>query len=140
MKKLILLIILTIFLTGCDSYIELNDLVVINAIGIEKDNELYKIYISLVETKNKENITKIIEDKGSSINQILDNLSLTLNKKIYLSHLELLVVNNTIKDKEWQEIVNFFLNNNETREDYLVAYSNDLKKALETKEFNYINE
>ena len=40
MKKIFLILILFLF-TGCSSYIELNDLAIINAIGLEKANNTY---------------------------------------------------------------------------------------------------
>ena len=142
-KSLILAILLIIFVTGCDSYIELNDLVIINAIGITKTENDYNLYLSLVEPDENtlmEPKTTLQIATGSSINQIIDNLSLTLNKKIYLSHLNLLLIDDTIKKNEWEEIVNFFLNNNETREDYLVVNTNNIKEALEKTKFGFINE
>lgn len=47
MKKLLIILII-ITLTGCSSYIELNDLAIINSIGIQKDDNNYKISISLL--------------------------------------------------------------------------------------------
>ncbi len=142
MKKIIIIFIL-IFITGCDSYIELNDLAIINALGIEKVDNTYKIYAGTVQMLDEESLMPEIEVyqvEGTSLNQIIDNLSLALNKKIYLSHLDLLLLNDSIKDKELEEIINFFLNNNETREDFLVINTNDINKTLEKMKFQEINE
>ena len=87
MKKYLILIII-FFLTGCSSYIELNDLAIIDTIGIQKEDNNYKITISYIEEIEENNLnpqTKIIEVKDTNINQLFNNLSLKINKKIYLS-------------------------------------------------------
>ena len=141
MKKLLIIFIL-IFITGCDSYVELNDLAVINTLGIEKD-ENYKIYAGITEITDKEALSptlKVIEVEGDSLNKIVDKLSITLNKKIYMSHLNLLLINDTIKNQELNSIINYFFNNNETREDFLVANTSDIKATLDKLKFQEINE
>lgn len=142
MKKILILLALIFIITGCSSYSELNDLAIINAIGIEKEDNNYKLYASFVE--NVEDLvepnTTIYDVSGTSLNEIIDNLSLTLNKKIYISHLDLLLINETIKTNELEEIINFFLNNNETREDFLVAFTTNTKETLEKTKFKEIND
>ncbi len=142
MKKLLILIII-IFITGCDSYIELNDLAIINTIGLEKENNNYKLYASVVDITEKESLdipTTSYQVTGTSLNQIIDNLSMSLNKKIYMSHLNLLIINDSIKTKELEEIINFFLNNNETREDFLVVNCNNIKDIIKKMKFQEIND
>lgn len=142
MKKLILLIII-LLLTGCSSYIELNDLVVINSIGIEVQNSKYTFYTSIVSEIDEETMkpkTKVLEIEGNSLNEVIDNLSNSLSKKVYISHLDLLLINDSIKQKELKEIINFFLNNNESREDFLVASTSNIKEILEKTNFKEIND
>ncbi len=143
MKKIIILItLLLVFITGCDSYIELNDLAIINAIGIEVVDDKYKVYISLVfqEKDTIEPKIEIKEEEGKKLPEVIDNLSLNLSKKVYLSNLDLLLINDSIKSKSYEEIINFFLNNNETREDFLIATTDNIKKTLETAKFLEIND
>ncbi len=142
MKKYLILILLFL-VTGCSSYIELNDLVIINAIGLAKQNNNYHLYISYVDEINKDTIeptTTVKEMEGNSLNQIIDDLSLILSKKIYMSHLDLLVINDSIKTKELENIINYFLNNNETREDFLVINTDNIKDILEQTKFKEIND
>ncbi len=142
MKKLLILILI-FMLTGCSSYIELNDLAIINTIGLEKENNIYKFYASIVNIKDENTLEPQMETyeiEGKSLNEIIDNLSLTLNKKIYLSHLNLLLLNDSIKTQEFEEILNFFINNNETREDFLVANTNNIKEIIKKAKFQEIND
>lgn len=139
MKKYILLLII-IFLTGCTSYVELNNLAIINIIGIEKTNDDYNITISLIDKIDALKPTmKTISIKDSNLNKAFIKLNSLLDKKIYLSHLNVLVINDSIKDKELNEVINFFLNNRESREDFLVTYSNNINDVLEKSKFQEIN-
>lgn len=139
MKKYILLLII-IFLTGCTSYVELNNLAIINIIGIEKINDDYNLTISLIDKiDNLKPTMKTISIKDSNLNKAFIKLNSLLDKKIYLSHLNVLVINDSIKDKELNEVINFFLNNQESREDFLVTYSNNINDVLEKSKFQEIN-
>ena len=95
MKKIFLILILFLF-TGCSSYIELNDLAIINAIGIEKVNNTYKMYASIIMETDKETTTPkttIYEVTGVNLNDMLNQLTLTLNKKIYMiKYLSLFII------------------------------------------------
>ena len=104
MKKLLIILII-ITLTGCSSYIELNDLAIINSIGIQKDDNNYKISISLLNEVDKDTLEpslRLIEINNTNLNLAFEELSLNLNKQIYLSHLNLLVIDDSIKKMEIQ--------------------------------------
>ena len=142
MKKYLILIII-FFLTGCSSYIELNDLAIIDTISIQKEDNNYKLTISYIEKIEENNLnpqTKIIETKDTNINQLFNDLSLKINKKIYLSHLNLLLIDDSIKNKEFKELINYFLNNQDTREDFLIAYSNNINDLMHNNKFLEIND
>ena len=142
MKKYLILIII-FFLTGCSSYIELNDLAIIDTISIQKEDNNYKVTISYIEEIEENNLnpqTKIIETKDTNINQLFNDLSLKINKKIYLSHLNLLLIDDSIKNQEFKEIINYFLNNQDTREDFLIAYSNNINDLMNNNKFLEIND
>ena len=63
MKKIIILLCLTFFLTGCYDNIELNDLAIISGVGIDyKDNQYYLTYEILSDIKTEDNI-RWTEDK-----------------------------------------------------------------------------
>ena len=136
MKKIFIIIIIFL-ITGCNSYTELNTLGVINSIGIEKKDN-YKLYASIIT--NLDNYqTTIYEAEGKNISNLFSNLSLKLNKKIYLSHLDLMIINNSIKTNELKEIINFFINNNDTRNDFLIVTTDNIKNIIEKSKWQEIN-
>ena len=141
MKKLLIILII-ITLTGCSSYIELNDLAIINSIGIQKDDNNYKISISLLNEVDKDTLEpslRLIEINNTNLNLAFEELSLNLNKQIYLSHLNLLVIDDSIKKMEIQEIINYFLNNQDARENFLIVFSNKIEEILTNSKFQEIN-
>lgn len=141
MKKIFLILLIIYFTTGCNSYMELNDLGIINKIGIEKENNKYKLTAAITKVTNKNEYPeqKIITVNGLTISDIINNLSISLSKKIYLSHLDLLIINNTINQNELTEIINYFLNNNETRNDFLVITTNDINNIITNSTWQEIN-
>lgn len=143
MKKIILIILILFLITGCSSYIELNDLAIIDIIAIQKNNNNYKLSISYIEEIDKDSLTpktKIIEKESSNIFLAFDELKLNINKKIYLSHLNMLIIDNSIKTKEIDEIINYFLNNQDSREDFLVIYSDEIENIMQNSKFQEIND
>ena len=131
MKKIIILIII-LLLTGCNSYIELNDLGIIQIIGLEKIDDNYKLTTSIIEKVDEDTnpIISIYTIEGNTIPELFNKLSLSLNKKIYLSHLDTLIINDSIKTNELENIINFFLNNNESRNDFLIITTNDIYNVI----------
>ena len=131
MKKIIILIII-LLLTGCNSYIELNDLGIIQIIGLEKIDNNYKLTTSIIEKVDEDTnpIISIYNIEGNTIPELFNKLSLSLNKKIYLSHLDTLIINDSIKTNELENIINFFLNNNESRNDFLIITTNDISNII----------
>lgn len=121
MKKrfLFLFIIILFSTTGCVSYTELNELGIISAIAIEKEEEQFLITTNFIIPKKTEGKssyeTKIYQSKGISIEEALNNIYLKSNKKIYLSHLDLVAIDQEIAKKNIEEVISFFLQNEESR-------------------------
>ena len=76
--KLILLLISIFFLTGCLNYVELNQIGLINVIGISKNNKNYVISINMLEAaieEKEENKNYNVE--APTITQAFDKLNLS---------------------------------------------------------------
>ncbi len=115
MKKIILIICL-FFCISCSSFNDINNLAIANEIAIDYSDE-YKIYLKVLSSNEHEIYTencKILDDCFSSIND-------KLTKKMYLSHLDLLIFSSNLEDTQYDEIFAYFLNNNSTRNTFTVA-------------------
>ena len=52
----------------------------------------------------------------------------------------MLIIDNSIKTKEIDEIINYFLNNQDSREDFLVIYSDEIENIMQNSKFQEIND
>lgn len=139
MKKILILIII-LFITGC-SYTELNNLSIINSIGIEKRNNEYIMYANIIDSiKEKNDIkTTTLTIKSNNINNLFQELINKSNKKIHYSHLNLLILDNNLNNNDLSALFNYFLNNNNFRNDFSVIGSDNINNLLEKTKYNEIN-
>ena len=97
MKKIIILTIITLLMSGC-SYVELNDLAIASAIGIDYEDNEFKLTAQIMDIKSSnsgmtEENTLIYEASGKTIAKAIRNFSIRYPKNVYLGHLEFLVIN-----------------------------------------------
>lgn len=124
--KIILLIIITLFISGC-SYKELNDLAIASALGIDYENNEYIISAQVMELKKKENedlsTALIYSGKGKSISEALRNISLKYPNSLYLGHLELIILGKGEIEHGINNSLDYFIRTSDARNDALVLIS-----------------
>ena len=137
MKKILFLCLLII--TGCTKYNDLNDLTIIKSIGISYDNN-YHLYAQIIEDIDKDNEPnmKMIETTGESIKDIFNNLESQINKQVFLSHIDLLVLDNNLKTNNYQEIIDYFTANNDFRNDFYCVFSREIKTLLKDSKYDEV--
>ena len=136
-KRFIILLLGFIFLTGCTSYTELNDLSIVNTIGIEKIKDIYKVTLSVVDTNNYENDDnykkEITQATGNNLTDAFNNLYTSLDKEIYIHHLETLLLSSSLTYQDIDHINTYFNNRKNNRNSFSVLYTNsDIKEILES--------
>lgn len=146
MNKIKYLLFLILFITtGCVNYTELNDIGIINAIGINKNNDDFIINVNmLTPTTNNLEENKTYEVKAPSLNEAFDKLYLSTYKDINLSHLELLILDKDLRKDDYDAIKTFFLNRIESRNTFntiiLENYNKDNIFKFTTEEINSLIE
>lgn len=127
--KLIVLIILMFCLTGCYSYTELGDLSIVNTLGIDYQNGKYQLIVNVVDGEIDdgalEEIYTTYFSNDKSLDEAFHNIYLKSNKKLYLSHIDLLVLTEDTINDNFIEIINNFLKNNEYRNNFNVVLLNN---------------
>lgn len=111
MKKylaiLITIILMTIFIK-VPKYVELNNLILVDGIGVSCRNESYTLFIKeIIPTKKETGIIysyKIYEDTNSNINKAYKNIEKKVNKKIYSKEARYIITDCDKSDK----IVKYF--------------------------------
>lgn len=114
--KLLTISLLCFFLTGCVSYMELNELGIVDMIVIDKIDKNFVISINMI-TPTKEELEESVHYtvEASSLEEGLNKLYLESSKKVSLAHIELLCLTENIKKDDLDIITNLFLNRNDAR-------------------------
>lgn len=121
MKKIISFLIAVLCLSGCYNYNEMNDLSIISALGIDYEDNLYKLSAQVVEFKNEKETFVTFTSEGNTIYEALRNLSKSSSKKMYISHLEVLLLSEKVYKEKNDEIIDFFANYPESSLNYYVT-------------------
>lgn len=138
MKKLkILSIIIILFsMTGC-SYVELNKMAIVSALGIDYENDNYQITAQVMDvTKTEGNSllqnSLIYEAEGKTIGEAIRNLSERYPKTIYLGHLQIIIIGKEIAESKMDDIFDFIFRSPEVRDtgNILVNKEQSAKKTL----------
>ncbi len=140
MKKIIIIILIIFITTSCTKYPELNELAIIKSIGIDKKDQ-YILYAEIInDVKDKEPITEIIKTSADDISTLFNNIKLLVNKEIYFSHIDLIVLNLNLNNNDYDNIIHYFLSHNNFRNDFLTIFSMDIEKLFNNMQYNEIEQ
>ena len=130
MQKMIIPILVLLLLTGYTPYVEVNDLVIVDMIGLEKVNDKYFLTVNTIKEEKTDNATKSIYQvstfEGNSLGSIFLKAKKINNKKAYYGHLKLVVFQSKLLD---EEIINYF-QKQFTQMNYLIVGTNSDIKSL----------
>lgn len=118
MKKIIILFILILSLTGCKDYVEINDLAILTGIVIDYKDNMYEVTAQLIVNDKDSNI-EVFKTKSNSINEAIAELSKLSNKEVFISHLKVLIVTDTII-KENIDFKDYFLRSSKSKMNFYV--------------------
>jgi len=115
MKKLLLLLIIPFFLTGCFDYQELNQRAIVSGIAIDYKDDEFLVTLELLNSKKsdseKESTEKTyyIEGNGKTISEALQNANLKVSKDAYYAHLKVMILSEKIAKQKMDKILDYFL-------------------------------
>lgn len=136
MKKLkIIIILLLIFTTcGCGDYRELSDMSIVASIGIDKKDQEY-ILVSQVLNANPKTSGKSEEkassgvviyiSTGKTVHEALRNTLLQSPKKLYVGHLQTVIISENLAKEDVTGIFDFFLRDAEASKDFKILMAKD---------------
>lgn len=136
MKKIILIILL-LALSGCYDYKEINDLAIITAIGVDYEDEEYKITLEILNDQGDKDSGKIKSytktgcDK--SLAKALEEAADLLSDQANYTQVKLMILSDTITDGRFSTIIDFFMRSTYFRENFYVISSMNVEpqKILE---------
>jgi spore germination protein KC len=135
MKKIITLIIISLFLTGCYDNIELDDLSIIGGIGIDYiDNNYYVTYEIYNDNKSQNTqdlLSYTISGKGENISKAIIDANYKTSKTPYYAHMKILILSENIINTHLEDIVDYFFRSTEIRDEFQVVIAKGITpKAL----------
>ena len=138
LKIIILILTLIPLMTGCYNYQELNNLSIVTGTSIEKENNKYKITIQVVNPKKNDDARSSSQPAFITYSQVSDtlqeayrNIVLTSSRRIYGSHINVLIISEDIAEKDIRETIDFIFRNPEIRKEFYVLLSKTPSKLLE---------
>lgn len=138
LKIIILVLTLIPLMTGCYNYQELNNLSIVTETSIEKENDKYKITIQVVNTKKNDDARSSSQPAfityskvGDTLQEAYRNIILTSSRRIYGSHINILIISEDIAEKDIRETIDFVFRNPEMRKEFYVLLSKTPSKLLE---------
>lgn len=150
MKKIILLGVILLLVTGCYDYQELNNRAIISGISIDYEEKEYIINYEILNNQksgNNEDQTNkayLVEGKGPTIVEAFQNASDSISKETYLSHLKVLILSESAAKEKMRDIVDYLLREPNIRNIFtpVVAKGKKAKEILasSTKEEPVVSE
>lgn len=134
MKKcMFVLLILSLFLTGCWDRRELNELGITLALGIDKVEDEYQVTaqvvvpseISMKSSTGRSPVT-LYQANGETVYEALRKMTKTSPRKIYPGHLRMLVIGEDLAEEGIGESLELLSRDWELRSDFYVAIAKDM--------------
>lgn len=136
--KLLVLCCITFLLCGCWNYNELNQIAIVTALGIDKDKKENTYQISATisnahgtqsNTKEGQSQTVIIEGKGHTISEALNDIDLQSPKEIYLGSLNVIIFSEDVAKEGVNKIADFLMREPESRKKFYLLVTQDEKAS-----------
>lgn len=140
MKKLLILIPLLFFLTGCNNYRELNDLAIISGVSIQKEDDNFIINAEIINPKKEQDTSSgketdciIYEGKGKSVQEAFRSIVKVSPQKLYGAHMNILIIDEETAKEGISEILDFMARDPEIRSEFyvLISKNSDNLKIIE---------
>ena len=135
MRKILVCLLLTLFLlplSGCWNYRGLDEMTIVSAIAIDKDEKSgnYKLSFEFVDVsgpvKEKGPKGKIIEAEGKTIFDALRNAKKRSENKLYVGHAQVLILSKTLaKTEDLSPLLDWLMRDGEVRETMYMAISQE---------------
>lgn len=130
MKKIILMLTSIIILTGCWNYRELNDYAIATGMAIDYEDGEYEVSLLFANGSNKEDEdtqVTVRSEKGKTIYEAIKNISLSMPKEIYISHLSVIVFSEDMAKNGLRPALDFLLRDPQSHQNFYIIVAKDTK-------------
>lgn len=132
MKKLFVMVVCLLFVSGCYDYRELNNMSVVDGIYVSYEDDNYKVMLEVVKSNKgkdgNEIENEILSGSDKSVSKAFNKAISGSSKEIYLGHVSLLVVSDSLCNYGIKDLIDYVLRDINISNDYmiLVTDSNDV--------------
>lgn len=121
---------LVLVLSGCWSRHELNELAIVVGIGIDKEGEDYKVSVQVVnpgQVSTRYGMSNILKpvvtyaNTGQTVPEAIRKISLLSSKRLYFSHLRMVVFGETLARQGIHRSIDYISRNPEMRNDFFLV-------------------
>lgn len=116
--KIIVVIFCILLTSGCWDYKELNTLIIATSMGIDKEGDNYKVSLLIANSKKEqvssmegEAQTVVLTGVGKTITDAMRDIESLSPKKIYISHLSVIVLSEEVAKSDINAVNDYFLRN-----------------------------
>lgn len=112
------LLSITIFLSGCWNYREIESLAIVSGIAVDKKDDKYIVSTEIIDIKGGKNSTintRLLSMEGDTIFDAVRNTIKIEGKKLYFSQAEILVISKEIAEESIIPIIDWVSRDNEPR-------------------------
>lgn len=128
LSALISVLLLLVFLTGCWSRRELNELGIAVGIGVDKADKGYRVTVQIVSPgeivagKSSGNRTPVTvyEATADTIFEAIRKITTKSSREVYLAHLRVLIIGEKLAREGMERALDHFSRDHEVRTDYFV--------------------
>lgn len=130
MKKIILFLII-FMCTGCFNYKELNELGIVSALGISKENDefLVDLQITNILESGENGLTEspitVISGKGKTVFEAIRSLNLKSSKVFFSPDVEYIIIDKSIVKDDLKEVIDFMARDTKLTLNFLILTSTD---------------
>ena len=136
--KILIVLVFSIFMTGCWQYIELNDIAIVTAVGIDKEGKEYHLSVQIVNAKKQtkdysaaeESLVTVYDAKGKTLGEALNKISLESPFELYFGHIDMVVIGEATARLGIREYIDFLIRDRDVRKNYSLVVAKE-KKAFD---------
>lgn len=130
---ILIFILMASLLTGCWSKRELNELSIATAIGIDKSGDKYTVSVQLMnpseiagqKSSGQRAASVVYKAEGKSIFEALRRMTLSTSRKIYVSHVRVIIFGEQVSREGIKDLLDFLSRDHEMRSNvYMLTAKN----------------
>lgn len=129
--KIAIILAILFLLTGCNDYVEINDLGVVTGIVLDYKDDLYELTSQIIVNEKQSKIV-VYTSTGKTIEEAIGKTSKLLNKQYYIAFIKILVITENIIKND-VNYYDYFLRESKSKMNFYVYYceSENAKKILD---------